>query len=71
MGLIDAGAPSKLDRYIGYYESYAASHETPDHDHAMQEEVKDIANAVAMAVVELRGNRLSVPDKNLQQPCPK
>lgn len=71
MGLIDAGAHSKLDRYIGYYESYAESHETLDHDHAMQEEVKNVAKAVAAAVVELRANRLSVPDKNLQQPRPK
>ena len=27
MGLIDAGPASRLDRYIGYYEPYATSHD--------------------------------------------
>ncbi len=32
MGLIDAGAQARLDRYIGYYEPYATSHEALDAD---------------------------------------
>ncbi|MEO6422226.1 MAG: hypothetical protein ABIR84_05985 [Candidatus Nitrotoga sp.] len=36
LGLIDAYLMSRLDRYIGYYESYAESNETLDHDQAMQ-----------------------------------
>lgn len=71
MGLIDAGAQSRLDRYIGYYESYAQSHETLDRDEAVQEEVRNVARAVMNAVAELRANRLSMPDRRLKQPRPK
>ena len=71
MGLIDAGALSKLDRHIGYYEPYAQSHEALDRDTAVQEEVRNVARAVASAVIDLRAKRLSVPDKNLRRPRPK
>jgi multimeric flavodoxin WrbA len=71
MGLIDAGAMAKLDRYIGYYESYADSHETLDRDTVLQEEVKNVARAVANAVADLRANRLSAPDAQLKRPRPK
>jgi multimeric flavodoxin WrbA len=71
MGLIDAGATAKLDRYIGYYESYAESHETLDRDIALQEEVRNVARAVANAVADLRANRLSAPDARLKRPRPK
>src|SRR3954468_12563388 len=42
MGLVDAGTQARLDRYIGYYESYALSHETLDRDLAVQEEVRNV-----------------------------
>jgi hypothetical protein len=71
MGLIDAGAVSPLDRYVGYYESYAESHEVLDRDLAAQEEVRNVARAVAEAVSELRANRLSVPGAKLKSPRPK
>jgi multimeric flavodoxin WrbA len=71
MGLIDAGNQAMLDRYIGYYESYALSHEALDRDTAMQEEVRNVARAVANAVGELRGGRLSMPDAGLERPRPK
>lgn len=71
MGLIDAGSMARLDRFIGYYESYAKSHEALDRDHAMQEEVKNVAHAVTEAVRALRANRLSVPDAGLPNPRPK
>jgi multimeric flavodoxin WrbA len=45
MGLIDAGAAARLDRYIGYYEPYATSHEALDRDVAVQEEVRNVARA--------------------------
>ena len=32
MGLIDAGVQARLDRYIGYYEPYATSHDALDAD---------------------------------------
>jgi multimeric flavodoxin WrbA len=71
MGLIDAGSASKLDRYIGYYESYAESHDALDRDTAVQEEVRNVALAVSKAVAELRAGRLSQPDKGLRRPRPK
>lgn len=71
MGLVDAGAKSRIDRLIGYYEPYATSHETLDADTAMQEEVRNVARAVGHAVVELRAGRLSMPDRELKPPRPK
>jgi multimeric flavodoxin WrbA len=71
MGLIDAGASSRLDRYIGYYKPYATSHDELDKDEPMFEEVRNVARAVANAVGELRAGRLSMPDKGLEKPRPK
>ncbi len=71
MGLIDAGPQARLDRFIGYYEPYATSHDTLDRDEPVQEEVRNVARAVMNAVTELRANRLSAPDRELKQPRPK
>jgi multimeric flavodoxin WrbA len=71
MGLVDAGAGARLDRYVGYYEPYATSHQALDRDAAVQEEVRNVARAVARAVEELRAGRLSAPDRGLQRPRPK
>ena len=54
LGLIDAGFQSRLDRYIGYYEPYATSHETLDADEDVQEETRVVARAVARSVQALR-----------------
>ncbi|MCW2312277.1 multimeric flavodoxin WrbA [Rhodoferax antarcticus] len=66
MGLIDAGAVAKLDRYIGYYEPYYNSHEALDKDSAVQEEVRNVTQAVLNAVHALRAGRLSQPDKQIK-----
>jgi multimeric flavodoxin WrbA len=71
MGLVDAGSFSQLDRYIGYYESYALSHEALDRDQALQEEVRNTARAVALAVNKLRAGGLIVPSGDLHSPRPK
>jgi len=71
MGFIDAGAQARLDRYIGYYEPYATSHDTLDQDEPMQEEVRNVARAVAKAVVELRAGRLQAVQPTLSRPRPK
>ncbi len=71
MGFIDAGAQARLDRYIGYYEPYATSHDTLDHDEAMQEETRNVARAVAKSVVELRAGRLQAVQPKLSRPRPK
>ena len=33
MGLVDAGSMSRLDRHVGYFESYAESHEALDREY--------------------------------------
>ena len=71
MGLIAAGVQSKLDRFIGYYEPYATSHDALDKDTAVQDEVRNVASAVANAVKSLRAGMLSEPDKDLAKPRPK
>jgi hypothetical protein len=71
MGLIDAGPRARLDRFIGYYEPYATSHDTLDRDTAVQEEVRNAAHSVAAAVRELRAGKLSGPDRALKDPRPK
>ena len=71
MGLIDAGTQAKLDRFIGYYEPYANSHDTLDADKAVQTEVRNVASAVATAVKALRAGKLLAPDKKQKRPRPK
>lgn len=71
MGFVAAGAQARLDRYIGYAEPYATSHETLDRDAAMQEESRNVARAVAKAVVELRAGRLQAVQPVLSRPRPK
>lgn len=71
MGLVDAGSMARLDRYVGYFETYAESHEALDRDINVQEEVRNVARAVAQAVGELRAGRLSQPDRALKEPRPK
>ena len=71
MGLIDAGMQAKLDRYVGYYESYADSHATLDADMPFQQEVRNVAHAVGAAVRQLREGRLSKPDAELRPARPK
>jgi multimeric flavodoxin WrbA len=71
MGLIDAGAPARLDRFIGYYEPYATSHATLDRDTAMQEETRNVGRAVAHAVKALRAGELQAVQPRVRRPRPK
>jgi hypothetical protein len=71
MGLNGAGQQGVLDRYVGYYESYAESHDTLDRDRAVQEEVRNSARAVAEAVRQIRAGKLVPPDAKLRKPRPK
>jgi multimeric flavodoxin WrbA len=71
MGLMAAGSKARLDRYIGYYEPYATSHEALDKDEAMLAEAANVAEAVAQGVAELRAGKLSRPDVDLANPRPK
>jgi multimeric flavodoxin WrbA len=71
MGLIDAGALSRLDRYVGYYKSYADSHAALDRDHFVQDEIRNVARAVAHTLAGLRAGTLAAADAGLHSPRPK
>ncbi|WP_137920469.1 NAD(P)H-dependent oxidoreductase [Hydrogenophaga sp. 2FB] len=71
MGFIDAGAHARLDRFIGYYEPYYNSHDALDEDTGVQEETRNVALAVAHAVVALRAGQLQAVQPRLERPRPK
>ncbi len=71
MGLLDAGFGAQLDRYIGYYEPYATSHDALDADTDMQQEVKRAARAVALSVGLMRDGRMKHGDEGLPKPRTK
>lgn len=71
MGLIDAGTPAVIDRFIGYYEPYATSHETYDADGPMHDDARNVAHAVAAMIAEVRSGRFVPPDRGLKNPRPK
>jgi multimeric flavodoxin WrbA len=71
MGLIPAGHVAELDRYLGYYEPYATSHEALDHDRAFQEETRNAARTLVQAVKLLRRGQLPQPDARLREVRPK
>ena len=71
MGLVSAGHHATIDRYVGYYESYAASHLALDDDRAFQEETRNAARALVKAVKLLRAGKFPQPDAGLPDPRPK
>ena len=71
MELVPAGAHAALDRYIGYYEPYATSHEALDRDAAVQQDVRNVARAVVATVRLMREGRYERPDRDLRDPRPK
>jgi multimeric flavodoxin WrbA len=71
MSLRPAGRMSQLDRYIGYWEPYATSHEALDRNEAMQEEVRNAARALLAQVGAAREGRLGDPEEGLGRPRPK
>ena len=71
MGLVDAGDQARLDRYIGYFEPYATSHDTLDKDEAVQEETRNVARAVARVTRALRKGELKAELADLPRPRPK
>ncbi len=69
MHLIEAGAAS-IDRYVGYYEAYATSHQALDQDDGFQEEVRNAARALVKQVQMTRAGRTE-PDAELEEPRKK
>jgi multimeric flavodoxin WrbA len=70
MDLVPAGAPAVFDRYLGYYEPYATSHEALDSDEAFMEETRNAARTLVEAVAEMRSGR-HPPGDSLKDPRPK
>ena len=71
MGLVDAGAQARLDRFIGYYQPYATSHDDLDKDEAVQEETRNVGRAVARVAQALRQGELDAELAALPKPRPK
>lgn len=71
IGLISAGNEAALDRYVGYYEPYATSHDALDRDQAFQEEVRNAARTLVEAVKLMRAGDLPEPGAGLRAPRPK
>lgn len=71
MGLVGAGPYAELDRYIGYYEPYATSHEALDKDTAMQEEVRVATQALLHLTADLRSGKFQKPERGLKPPRQK
>ena len=70
MELVPAGAAAVFDRYLGYYEPYATSHEALDRATAFLAEVKNAALTLMAAVTEMRKGR-QPPGDDLEAPRPK
>lgn len=69
--LIPSSVYGQIGRYIGYYGPYAESHEALDKDHALMEEIKVSAEALAMNVRAERAKKLETQVPNLHDPRPK
>lgn len=70
MELIPAGASATIDRYIGYYEPYATSHEALDRDDALMEETRNSARILMQAVGDMRNGKIR-HGPNVKDPRPK
>jgi multimeric flavodoxin WrbA len=68
MELVEASA---IDRYIGYYEPYATSHDALDRDAAIQQETRNAARTLVEAVTLQRAGKLLQPGRDLKDPRPK
>ena len=71
MSLLPAGPRAEVDRYIGYFEPYATSHDALDADLAIQEEVRNAARTLAEAVLAQAAGRLATAGQDLPEPRSK
>jgi multimeric flavodoxin WrbA len=71
MDLLPASPSATLDRYIGYYEAYASSHEALDKDEAVQVEVRNAAQAVVGAARLRREGHFPSVNGSRDDPRPK
>jgi hypothetical protein len=71
MELLPAAPSALVDRYIGYYEPYATSHDALDKDTSLHEEVRNAARALVTAVALARAGTFPRADAALHDPRPK
>ncbi len=71
MALLPAAPSATLDRYIGYYEPYATSHDALDRDTAVQDEVRTVARTVVEGVRLLRAGTFPRADRGSREVRPK
>jgi multimeric flavodoxin WrbA len=64
-------ADRSIDRYIGYYEPYATSHDALDRDLAIQEETRMCARALLAAVRRGRNQGSEDEADSISEPRPK
>ena len=71
MELVPAGGKAALDRYVGYQEPYATSHDALDADSDFHDEVRNVARSVVAAVRAIRRGVELDPGAALESPRPK
>ena len=71
MELIPAGPHAGVDRYVGYYEAYATSHDALDADRAVWKEVENLALGLVERVRQIRAGTYRRPDAGLSAPRSK
>jgi len=71
MELVPAGPHAGIDRYVGYYEKYATSHDELDADPAVWKEVENLALGLVHRVRDLRSGAYRRPDEGLVPPRQK
>ncbi|MFN0059034.1 MAG: flavodoxin family protein [Planctomycetota bacterium] len=69
--MIQAGAAAAVGRYVGYYGSYATSHDDLDADQAFPTEVRNAARSLIETVRQIRSGEFRQPDKDLEAPRKK
>ncbi|KAF5881323.1 flavodoxin family protein [Rhizobium sp. PEPV16] len=71
MDLILAGALAEVERYIGYWEPYATSHNAFEKDMAFQEEVRNAARTLLEGIMARRKGKMVAAGGRLKQPREK
>jgi multimeric flavodoxin WrbA len=71
MKLTPAGPDAEVDRYIGYWEPYATSHDALDKDADVQAEVRIAAEELARAIKARRAGKLVTTWDGLESPRQK
>jgi multimeric flavodoxin WrbA len=69
--MIPAGPVAGIDRFIGYYQPYATSHDDLDRDHDTQQEVRNCAMELVEMVRQIRSGQYRRPDEKLEEPRKK